>query len=141
MKELEKFIKEKKIELTYDTNKEKEQINKIESDLKRLINDTNIEKGKKIEYKLYFKYLIYILNMALVKKNLYFRLPNELWIFNVCKNILNIDLFKQSEDFDLAFGEFYKMIENKKENAIESIFNENKEKFLEFEEQFKSELK
>ena len=141
MKELEKFIKEKKIELTYDTNKEKEQINKIESDLKRLINDTNIEKGKKIEYKLYFKHLIYILNMALVKKNLYFRLPNELWIFNVCKNILNIDLFKQSEDFDLAFGEFYKMIENKKENAIESIFNENKEKFLEFEEQFKSELK
>ena len=141
MKELEKFIKEKKIELTYDTNKEKEQINKIESDLKRLINDTNIEKGKKIEYRLYFKHLIYILNMALVKKNLYFRLPNELWIFNVCKNILNIDLFKQSEDFDLAFGEFYKMIENKKENAIELIFNENKEKFLEFEEQFKSELK
>ena len=141
MKELEKFIKEKKIELTYDTNKEKEQINKIESDLKRLINDTNIEKGKKIEYRLYFKHLIYILNMALVKKNLYFRLPNELWIFNVCKNILNIDLFKQTEDFDLAFGEFYKMIENKKENAIESIFNENKEKFLEFEEQFKSEIK
>ena len=141
MKELEKFIKEKKIELIYDTNKEKEQINKIESDLKRLINDTNIEKGKKIEYKLYFKHLIYILNMALVKKNLYFRLPNELWIFNVCKNILNIDLFKQSEDFDFAFSEFYKMIENKKENAIESIFNENKEKFLEFEEQFKSEIK
>lgn len=141
MKELEKFIKEKKIELIYDTNKEKEQINKIESDLKRLINDTNIEKGKKIEYKLYFKHLIYILNMTLVKKNLYFRLPNELWIFNVCKNILNIDLFKQSEDFDFAFSEFYKMIENKKENAIESIFNENKEKFLEFEEQFKSEIK
>ena len=140
MDELDKFIKEKKIELSYDGNKEKEQINKIENDLKKLINDSNIDKGKKNDYKSYFKHLIYIFNLILVKKNLYFRLPNEFWMFSVCKSIFNIDLFKQSDDFNYAFGDFYKMIENKKENAIENTFNENKEKFFEFEEQFKSEI-
>ena len=141
MKELDKFVKEKKIEVSYDSNKEKEQINKIENDLIKLINETNADKGKKNEYKIYFKHLIYILNLILVKKNLYFKLPNEFWIFSVCKTILNIDLFKQSDDFDFSFGEFYKMIENKKENVIETVYNDNKEKFKEFEEQFKSEIK
>ena len=140
MEELDKFISENKIELTYDGNKEKEQINKIENDLKKLIEETKLDKGKKIDYKLYFKHLIYIFNILLVKKNLYFRLPNEVWIFNVCKSIFNIDLFKQSDDFKFSFDEFYKMIENKKDNALEKIFNENKEKFLEFEEQFKSDI-
>ena len=141
MKELDKFVKEKKIEVSYDSNKEKEQINKIENDLIKLINETNVDKGKKNEYRIYFKHLIYILNLILVKKNLYFKLPNEFWIFSVCKTILNIDLFKQSDDFDFSFGEFYKMIENKKENVIETVYNDNKEKFKEFEEQFKSEIK
>ena len=140
MDELDKFIKEKKLELSYDSNKEKEQINKIENDLKKLINETNIDKGKKTDYKSYFKHLIYIFNLLLVKKNLYFKLPNEFWMFSVCKSIFNIDLFKQSDDFNYSFGEFYKMIENKKENGFENAFNENKEKFLELEEQFKSEI-
>lgn len=140
MEELDKFIKEKNVELIYDGNKEKEQINKIENDLKKLINDTNIDKGKKNEYKSYFKHLIYIINLILVKKNLYFKLPNEFWMFSVCKSILNIDLFKPSDDFNYTFGEFYKMIENKKENGFEKVFNENKDKFLEFEKQFKTEI-
>ena len=140
MDELDKYIKEKKLELIYDTNKEKEQINKIENDLKKLINETNFDKGKKTDYKSYFKHLIYIFNLLLVKKNLYFKLPNEFWMFSVCKSIFNIDLFKQSDDFNYSFGELYKMIENKKENGFENVFNENKEKFLEFEEQFKSEI-
>ena len=139
MDELNKFIKDKKIELSYDGNKEKEQINKIEDYLKRQINETNIDKNKKIDYKLYFKHLVYIFNLILFKKNLYFKLPNEFWIFSVLKNIFNIDLFNPSADFNYSFGEFYKMIENKKENQFEKIFNENKEKFLELEEQFKSE--
>ena len=141
MEELDKFVKEKKIEVIYDTNKEKEQINKIENDLQKLINETDFDKGKKNEYKLYFRHLVYIFNLILVKKNLYFKLPNELWIFSVCKSILNIDLFKQSDDFDFSFAEFYKMIENKKENVIETVYNDNKEKFNEFEQQFKSEIK
>ena len=141
MDELDKFIKDKKIELSYDGNKEKEQINKIEDYLKRQINETNIDKNKKIDYKLYFKHLVYIFNLILFKKNLYFKLPNEFWIFSVLKNIFNIDLFNPSADFNYSFGEFYKMIENKKENQFEKIFNENKEKFLELEEQFKSEIK
>lgn len=141
MEELEKYIKEKKIEVSYDGNKEKEQVNKFENNLKKLINDTSIDKGKKIDYKLYFKHIIYIINLILVKKNLYFKLPNEFWIFNVCKNIFNIDLFKQSDDFDFSFGEFYKLIENKKENGFEQVFNENKDKFIEFEELFKNEIK
>ena len=140
MDELNKFIKDKKIELSYDGNKEKEQINKIEDYLKRQINETNIDKNKKIDYKLYFKHLVYIFNLILFKKNLYFKLPNEFWIFSVLKNIFNIDLFNPSADFNYSFGEFYKMIENKKENQFEKIFNENKEKFLELEEQFKSEI-
>jgi len=140
MDELDKYIKEKKLELIYDGNKEKEQINKIENDLKKLINETNFDKGKKTDYKSYFKHLIYIFNLLLVKKNLYFKLPNEFWMFSVCKSIFNIDLFKQSDDFNYSFGELYKMIENKKENGFENVFNENKEKFLEFEEQFKSEI-
>ena len=140
MDELDKYIKEKKLELIYDTNKEKEQINKIENDLKKLINETSFDKGKKTDYKSYFKHLIYIFNLLLVKKNLYFKLPNEFWMFSVCKSIFNIDLFKQSDDFNYSFGELYKMIENKKENGFENVFNENKEKFLEFEEQFKSEI-
>ena len=140
MDELDKFIKDKKIELSYDGNKEKEQINKIEDYLKRQINETNIDKNKKIDYKLYFKHLVYIFNLILFKKNLYFKLPNEFWIFSVLKNIFNIDLFNPSADFNYSFGEFYKMIENKKENQFEKIFNENKEKFLELEEQFKSEI-
>ena len=141
MEELDKYIKEKKIEISYDGSKEKEQINKIENDLKKLINDTSIDKGKKTDYKLYYKHIIYILNLLLVHKNLYFKLPNEYWIFSVCKTILNIDLFKQSNNFDFSFGDFYKMIENKKENGLEQVFNENKDKFLEFEQQFKSEIK
>jgi hypothetical protein len=141
MEELDKYIKEKKIEISYDGNKEKEQISKIENDLKKLINDTSIDKGKKTDYKLYYKHIIYILNLLLVHKNLYFKLPNEYWIFSVCKTILNIDLFKQSNNFDFSFGDFYKMIENKKENGLEQVFNENKDKFLEFEQQFKSEIK
>ena len=140
MDELDKYIKEKKLELIYDTNKEKEQINKIENDLKKLINENSFDKGKKTDYKSYFKHLIYIFNLLLVKKNLYFKLPNEFWMFSVCKSIFNIDLFKQSDDFNYSFGELYKMIENKKENGFENVFNENKEKFLEFEEQFKSEI-
>ena len=140
MDELDKYIKEKKLELIYDGNKEKEQINKIENDLKKLINETSFDKGKKTDYKSYFKHLIYIFNLLLVKKNLYFKLPNEFWMFSVCKSIFNIDLFKQSDDFNYSFGELYKMIENKKENGFENVFNENKEKFLEFEEQFKSEI-
>ena len=140
MDELDKYIKEKKLELIYDGNKEKEQINKIENDLKKLINETSFDKGKKTDYKSYFKHLIYIFNLLLVKKNLYFKLPNEFWMFSVCKTIFNIDLFKQSDDFNYSFGELYKMIENKKENGFENVFNENKEKFLEFEEQFKSEI-
>ena len=140
MDELDKFIKDKKIELSYDGNKEKEQINKIEDYLKRQINETNIDKNKKIDYKLYFKHLVYIFNLILFKKNLYFKLPNEFWIFSVLKNIFNIDLFNPSADFNYSFGEFYKMIENKKENQFEKIFNENKEKFLELEEQLKSEI-
>ena len=140
MDELDKYIKEKKLELIYDANKEKEQINKIENDLKKLINETSFDKGKKTDYKSYFKHLIYIFNLLLVKKNLYFKLPNEFWMFSVCKSIFNIDLFKQSDDFNYSFGELYKMIENKKENGFENVFNENKEKFLEFEEQFKSEI-
>ena len=141
MEELDKYIKEKKIEISYDGSKEKEQINKIENDLKKLINDTSIDKGNKTDYKLYYKHIIYILNLLLVYKNLYFKLPNEYWIFSVCKTILNIDLFKQSNNFDFSFGDFYKMIENKKENGLEQVFNENKDKFLEFEQQFKSEIK
>ena len=141
MEELDKYIKEKKVEISYDGNKEKEQISKIENDLKKLINDTSIDKGNKTDYKLYYKHLIYILNLLLVHKNLYFKLPNEFWIFSVCKSILNIDLFKQSSNFDFSFGDFYKMIENKKENGLEQVFNENKDKFLEFEQQFKSEIK
>ena len=141
MEELDKYIKEKKVEISYDGNKEKDQINKIENDLKKLINDTSIDKGNKTDYKLYYKHLIYILNLLLVHKNLYFKLPNEFWIFSVCKSILNIDLFKQSSNFDFSFGDFYKMIENKKENGLEQVFNENKDKFLEFEQQFKSEIK
>ena len=141
MEELDKYIKEKKIEISYDGNKEKEQISKIENDLKKLINDTSVDKANKIDYKLYFKHLIYIFNLLLVNKNLYFKLPNEYWIFSVCKSILNIDLFKQSSNFDFSFGDFYKMIENKKENGLEQVFNENKDKFLEFEQQFKSEIK
>ena len=141
MEELDKYIKEKKIEISYDGSKEKEQISKIENDLKKLINDTSIDKGKKTDYKLYYKHIIYILNLLLVHKNLYFKLPNEYWIFSVCKTILNIDLFKQSNNFDFSFGDFYKMIENKKENGLEQVFNENKDKFLEFEQQFKSEIK
>ena len=140
MDELNKFIKDKKIELSYDGNKEKEQINKIEEYLKKLIYETNIDKNKKIDYKLYFKHLVYIFNLILFKKNLYFKLPNEFWIFSVLKNIFNIDLFNPSADFNYSFAEFYKMIENKKENQFEKIFNENKEKFLELEEQFKSEI-
>ena len=140
MDELDKYIKEKKLELIYDGNKEKEQINKIENDLKKLINETSFDKGKKTDYKSYFKHLIYIFNLLLVKKNLYFKLPNEFWMFSVCKSIFNIDLFKQSDDFNYSFGELYKMIENKKENGFENVFIENKEKFLEFEEQFKSEI-
>ena len=140
MKELDKFVKEKKIEVIYDTNKEKEQINKIENDLQKLINEADFE-GKKNEYKLYFRHLVNIFNLILVKKNFYFKLPNELWIFSVCKSVLNIDLFKQSDDFDFSFAEFYKMIENKKENVIETVYNDNKEKFKEFEQQFKSEIK
>ena len=139
MDELDKFINEKKIEVSYDGNKEKEQINKIETDLKKLINGSNFD-NKKIDYKSYFKHLIYIFNLLLIKKNLYFKLPNEFWIFSVCKTIFNIDLFKQSDDFNYSFDEFYKMIENKKENAFETIFNENKEKFKDFEEQFKSDI-
>ena len=141
MEELDKYIKEKKIEISYDGSKEKEQISKIENDLKKLINDTSIDKGKKTDYKLYYKHIIYILNLLLVHKNLYFKLPNEYWIFSVCKTILNIDLFKQSNNFDFSFGDFYKMIENKKENGLEQVFNDNKDKFLEFEQQFKSEIK
>ena len=141
MEELDKYIKEKKIEISYDGSKEKEQISKIENDLKKLINDTSIDKGNKTDYKLYYKHIIYILNLLLVHKNLYFKLPNEYWIFSVCKTILNIDLFKQSNNFDFSFGDFYKMIENKKENGLEQVFNENKDKFLEFEQQFKSEIK
>jgi len=141
MEELDKYIKEKKVEISYDGNKEKEQISKIENDLKKLINDTSIDKGNKTDYKLYYKHLIYILNLLLAQKNLYFKLPNEFWIFSVCKSILNIDLFKQSSNFDFSFGDFYKMIENKKENGLEQVFNENKDKFLEFEQQFKSEIK
>ena len=141
MEELDKYIKEKKIEISYDGSKEKEQISKIENDLKKLINDTSIDKGKKTDYKLYYKHIIYILNLLLVHKNLYFKLPNEYWIFSVCKTILNIDLFKQSNNFDFSFGDFYKLIENKKENGLEQVFNENKDKFLEFEQQFKSEIK
>ena len=140
MDELNNFIKDKKIELSYDGNKEKEQINKIENDLRKLINETKFEKNKKIDYKFYFKHLLYIFNLILVKKNLYFKLPHELWIFSVLKTIFNIDLFNPSVDFNFSFDEFYKMIENKKENQIEKIFNENKEKFLELEEQFKSEI-
>jgi phosphotransferase system HPr-like phosphotransfer protein len=141
MEELDKYIKEKKIEISYDGSKEKEQISKIENDLKKLINDTSIDKGNKNDYKSYYKHIIYILNLLLVHKNLYFKLPNEYWIFSVCKTILNIDLFKQSNNFDFSFGDFYKMIENKKENGLEQVFNENKDKFLEFEQQFKSEIK
>ena len=108
--------------------------------MNRLINERNKEDNKKIDYKSYFKHLIYIFNLLLVKKNLYFKLPNEFWIFSVCKAIFNIDLFKQSDDFNYSFDEFYKMIENKKENGFEKVFNENKEKFKEFEQQFKSDI-
>ena len=38
--------------------------------------------------------------------------------------LLYINLCKQSEDYDFAFGKFYDMIENKKENVIESIYKE-----------------
>ena len=137
---LDEFIKEKKIEINYDGNKEKEQINKIESDLNKIIKEYNLDKNKKLDYKSFFKHLINIFNLAFVKKNLYFKLPNEFWIFSVCNAILNIDLFKQNDDFNYAFNEFYKMIENKKENAFETIFNDNKEKLLELEEQFKSDI-
>ena len=137
MKELEKYISNQKIELIYDSVKEKEQINRIKNELKKEVKN---DKGLS-DHKNYFKHMVFLFNYVLVNKELYFRLPNEFWIFNVCNNLLEMSLFKGGEDFTMAFDEFYKIIKNKKEAELDKVFSENKSKLIELESELQQALK
>ena len=137
MKELEKYISNQKIELIYDSVKEKEQINRIKNELKKEVKN---DKGLS-DHKNYFKHMVFLFNYVLVNKELYFRLPNEFWIFNVCNNLFEMSLFKEGEDFTMAFDEFYKIIKNKKEAELDKVFSENKSKLIELESELQQALK
>ena len=52
-----------------------------------------------------------------------------------------MSLFKEGEDFTMAFDEFYKIIKNKKEAELDKVFSENKSKLIELESELQQALK